>query len=134
MLIAQKIKKISLPDRPHTLPMLPTENNIKSLELWLLDTFSETTFNISAEPLPQMSGKPQSFHITENAIPYSANSPIPIPHHWKEKAKQQLDKDVELGILRKAPIRRTHRMVHENGNCPQERWLTKMPHRFSTNK
>ena len=84
--------------------MLPTENNIKSLELWLLDTFSETTFNISAEPLPQMSGKPQSFHITENAIPYSANSPIPIPHHWKEKVKQQLDKDVELGILHKAPL------------------------------
>ena len=84
--------------------MLPTENNIKSLELWLLDTFSETTFNISAEPLPQMPGKPQSFHLTENAIPYSANSPIPIPHHWKEEVKQQLDKDVKLGILCKAPL------------------------------
>ena len=102
MLIAQKNKKnISLPHRPHTLPMLPTENNIKSLELWLLDTFSETTFNISAEPLPQMSGKPQSFHITENAIPYSANSPIPIPHHWKEEVKQQLDKYVELASCAK---------------------------------
>ena len=51
-----------------------------------------------------MSRKPQSFHITENAIPYSANSPIPIPHHWKEEVKQQLDKDVKLGILRKAPL------------------------------
>lgn len=29
---------------------------------------------------------------------------MPIPHHWKQKVKEQLDQDEELGIIRKAPV------------------------------
>ena len=51
-----------------------------------------------------MSGKPHKFHLKENAIPFAAHAPVPIPHHWKDEVKRQLEKDIEMGIIRKAPI------------------------------
>ena len=51
-----------------------------------------------------MSGKPHRFHLKENAIPFAAQTPIPIPHHWKDEVKRQLEKDIEMGIIRRAPI------------------------------
>ena len=50
-----------------------------------------------------MSGKPHKLHLKDNAIPYAAHSPIPVPHYWKEEIKQQLDKDVEW-CMRKVPV------------------------------
>ena len=93
-----------LPERPATLPFEPIEENIHKLESWLMDQFSKSTFDITSQPLPPMSGKPQKLHIIDNATPYAAHSPIPVPHHWKEEVKIQLEKDVEMGILQKVPV------------------------------
>ena len=93
-----------LPERPTAIPILPSDENIPQLESWLLSHFSKSTFDITSKPLPQMSGKPQKFHLVENALPYAAHSPIPIPHHWKEEIKTQLETDVEMGILQKVPV------------------------------
>ena len=51
-----------------------------------------------------MSGKPHKIHLVDDALPFAAHTPIPIPHHWKDEVKRQLDEDVEKGILRKAPL------------------------------
>ena len=51
-----------------------------------------------------MSGKFQKLHIVDNAIPYAAHSPIPVPHHWKEEVQIKLQKNVEMGILQKVPV------------------------------
>ena len=40
----------------------------------------------------------------ENAVPFAAHTPIPIPHYWKDEVKRQLEKDIEMGIIRRAPI------------------------------
>ena len=50
-----------------------------------------------------MHGKPHCFHLRDNAIPYAAHTPIPIPHNWKE-VELQLQKDVDMGVLRKVPV------------------------------
>lgn len=94
----------TLPIRPPELPFPPTENDIPNLQSWLLSTFKDSTFNIDKYPLPPMSGKPLQVHLEPNAIPYASHSPIPIPHNWKNEVKNQLDKDVAMGILRKAPV------------------------------
>ena len=94
----------NLPPRPDAPSFLPTEENTSKLEIWLLDAFSKTTFNTDIEPLPLMTGKKHHIHITENAEPYITHSPIPIPHHWKEEVKRQLDQDVDMGVVRKVSV------------------------------
>ena len=99
--IAERVER--LPSRPAYIPYSATEENIPKLEAWLQEKFSSTTFN-TTDPLPLMSGKPHKFHLKENAIPFAAHTPIPIPHHWKDEVKRQLEKDTEMGIIRRAPI------------------------------
>ena len=94
----------NLPVKPETLPYPAIPENIPKLKKWLLDSFSETTFNTRASVLPVMSGKPHKIHLKEGVIPFAAHTPIPIPHHWKEEVKTQLDRDVDVGIIQKAPI------------------------------
>ena len=103
-LIGINSSSCQVPPRPSELPYPPTEENIEKLEKWLLDAFSETAFNVDAEPLPVMAGKPHHIHLTDDAELYAANTPIPIPHHWKKEVKEQLDQDEEMGIIRKVPV------------------------------
>ena len=35
--------------------------------------------------------------------PHAVHTAIPVPHHWKRKVKQQLDRDVKLGIIEPVP-------------------------------
>lgn len=90
--------------QPIEVPHAPTEDNVEKLEAWLLDHFTDTVFNTNSEQLPIMSGKPQ---LVDDAIPHASHSPIPIPYHWKKEVKEQIDKDVEMGILRPVPVGET---------------------------
>lgn len=90
--------------RPTKLPYEPNEKNIPLLKKWLLDHFSESVFNIDVDILPVMKGTPHSIHLKNDAIPYAAHTPIPVPYHWKEAVKSQLDNDEKHGIIRKAPV------------------------------
>ena len=94
----------SIPMRPEKPPFEPTEDNVPLLQEWLLNQFSKTAFNVNADYLPVMKGKPHKIHLKKDAIPYAAHTPIPIPHHWKDEVKSQLDRDEKMGIIRKAPL------------------------------
>ena len=96
--------KSKLPVKPQKIPYPAIPENISNLKKWLLESFSKTTFNTKADVLPVMSGKPHKIHLKEGVIPFAAHTPIPIPHHWKEEVKTQLDRDVEMGIIQEAPI------------------------------
>ena len=51
-----------------------------------------------------MCGRPHKFHLKENADSFAAHIPIPIPHHWRDEVKRQLEKDIEMGIFQRVPI------------------------------
>ena len=95
---------LNVSEGPEKPPFPCTEENVTLLQDWFLHEFKDTVFNVNAEPLPVMKGAPHKIHLKENAIPYAAHTPIPIPHHWKDEVKNQLDKDEQLGIIRKAPV------------------------------
>ena len=40
----------------------------------------------------------------ENAEPGPFHKAFPIPMHWKQKVKEQLDNDVKMGVLAKVPL------------------------------
>ena len=54
-------------------------------------------------------------HVDENAKPYAVHTPAPVPLHWQEAVKKQLDDDVKLGVIEKVPMGEPsiwcHRMV-----------------------
>ena len=50
-----------------------------------------------------MTGEPLNIAFLPEHIPTAVHKPIPIPHHWKDKVKTQLDTDVALGIIEPVP-------------------------------
>ena len=104
------------PPLPTSLPYPPTEENRIKLQEFLLDHYRSSTFNTCEhQPLPMMSGPPMALQIDESAEPVAHYTPIPVPFHWQEKVKSDLDRDVLLGVLEKVPIGEPvtwcHRMV-----------------------
>ena len=97
-------KRTTPPERPHQIPFEQTEKNIPRLKSWLLDAFASSAFNqCPHQGLPKMTGEPVKLHLKENVTPYAAHTPIPVPHHWKQKVKEDIDRDVRLGIIEKVP-------------------------------
>ncbi len=92
------------PDRPPALPFTPTEDNVDRLEKWIISHYASSAFNVCEhQPLPEMSGRPLTVHFRPEAVPKAFHTPIPVPHHWKEAVKADLDRDVRLGTIEPVP-------------------------------
>ena len=90
------------PPRPSKLPFTPNEENVPKMREWLINRYSSSTFNrCTHQKLPTMSGPPIKLNVDPDAIPTAVHTPAPIPIHWREKVKQQLDEDVRLGVIEK---------------------------------
>ena len=50
-----------------------------------------------------MAGNPLKISFNPNYKPIAAHKPIPVPVHWKQEVKSQLDADVALGIIEPVP-------------------------------
>ena len=104
------------PPRPNKLPFTCSPENNEKMRQWLVERFASSTFNqCTHQPLPGMTGPAISLHVDPDATPTAVKSPVPVPLHWQEIVKQQLEDDVNLGVLEKVPIgepsRWCHRMV-----------------------
>lgn len=56
------------------------------------------------KPLQTMRGKPLNMTFIPGSTPTTFHTPIPVPHHWKKKVKQDLNQDVSLGIIKPVPV------------------------------
>ena len=93
------------PERPTSLPFPATKANRKRLEKWLLDHYSSTAFNTCThQPLNLMKTPMLRLMIDEDAKPRVHHKPIPIPLHWQEKVKAQIDGNVRMGLMEPVPI------------------------------
>ncbi len=93
-----------IPTRPSEIPFPPTEENVVKLENFLKESFSSSTFSQQA-PFPSMSNSiPAKIHLKEGAVPHFKGVPIPVPLHWRETIKKQLDDDVERGVIEPVPV------------------------------
>lgn len=109
------------PPLPTELPYPPTEENRERLEQWLLNYYKSSTFNVCEhQPLPLMSGPPMKLMIDENAEPTTHHSPIPVPIHWQEQVKADLDRDVALGVIEPVPIGEPVTWCHRMVVCPKK--------------
>ena len=46
---------------------------------------------------------PMQVFIDPDATPTTVHTPAVVPIHWREDVKEQLDKDVRLGVIEKVP-------------------------------
>ena len=91
-----------VPKRPLKIPYPPTDGNVARLKEYLVNSF-ETVFN-RTRPFREMNCKPAHIHLKRDAVPFATHVPIPVPIHWKEQVKSDLDRDVEDGIIEKVPV------------------------------
>ena len=94
------------PPVPTALPFQPTEENREKLENWIKEKYASSAFNqCSHQPLPLIkSSPPLKLYVDEAARPVAVHKPVPIPMHWMKEVKEQLDKDVRLGVLEPVPV------------------------------
>ena len=50
-----------------------------------------------------MTGDLMTVTLRQDAIPHAIHTPIPIPLHWEKAVKEDLAKDVALGIIEPVP-------------------------------
>ena len=82
---------------------IPTNGNQQ--EQWIKKHFESSAFNTCLhQPLQTMTGKPLDITLISGVTPTAVHTPIPVPHHWKKRVKQDLDRDVALGIIEPVPI------------------------------
>ena len=103
------------PDPPD-LPFEPTEENIPKLKQFIIEYYAASTMNMCAhQQLPEMTGPPIHFTLKPDAQPVAVHTPAVVPLHWMAPVREQLMRDVELGILEKVPANEAtvwqHRMV-----------------------
>ena len=103
------------PDPPK-IPMEPLPENLEKLRNYIVEHYSSSTMNMcSHQSLPEMAGPPLHFTLKEGTVPKVVHTPAKIPVHWKDTVKQQLDRDVRMGILKEVPpdepVEWQHRMV-----------------------
>ncbi|XP_057299519.1 uncharacterized protein LOC130630139 [Hydractinia symbiolongicarpus] len=92
------------PPIPDTIPFPATPEYTEQLEVWIKTYFSSSAFNTCKhQKLQVMTGEPLKIQFREDENPVSVHKPIPVPHHWKESVKDQLDQDVNLGIVEPVP-------------------------------
>ena len=92
-----------IPTRPTKLPYPPTSENVDKLKSYLIDKFESSVFS-RTKPFREMKCKPAHIHLKPEAAPFATHSPIPIPIHWKEQIKADLDRDEEDGIIERVPV------------------------------
>ena len=109
-----KIRTVA-PDPP-PIPYEPIEDNVDKIKEFIVQYYSSSTMNMcSHQKLPEIAGPPLSFKLKDGASPKAVHTPATVPVHWHDKVKEQLDRDVRMGILERVepnePAVWQHRMV-----------------------
>ena len=92
------------PSRPANLPFRCCSENNDAMRMWLLDRYSQSTFNkCPHQKLDSITGPELRFHMKPSASFKVVHTPAMVALHDQEEVKAQLDADVALGVLEKVP-------------------------------
>ena len=102
-------------------PVKSTDINREELEQFLLEYYKSSTFNTCThQPLPMMSGPPMKLTVDPEATPVAIHKAIPVPIHFKEQVKADLDRDVHLGVIERVPMSTPTTWCHRMVICPKK--------------
>ena len=99
--------KCSCPRRflPPEIPEFKEGATAEKLKKIIMNHYASSAFNrCTRQTLPLMKGDPLPI-ITDPAVqPVAIHSHIPVSLHWKKKVKEDLDRDVALGVIEPVPV------------------------------
>ena len=101
-----------VPEAPKYVPGL----SIPELRKLIIKHYAASAFNkCTRQTLPMMRGDPLPIPVRKDAKPVAVHTPVPVPLHWEEKVKRDLERDVSLGVIEPVPLNTPvtwcHRMV-----------------------
>ena len=93
------------PPVPNMPPFQITEGNTAQVQQWFLTQYAASAFNNCVhQPLPLMTGLPPlRILLKDNVTPHALHRPATIPLHWLDKVKQDLFRDIDLGVIEPVP-------------------------------
>ena len=92
------------PGRPDMLPFPATTENTAKMKGWLLENYKSSTFNrCPHQSLPTMTGPEMEIRVHATCVPSVTRRLVKVPIHWRKKVKEDLDRDVALGVIEKVP-------------------------------
>merc|ERR1712015_401059 len=119
------LKRSVVPNQPVKPPYELKEENRKKLEQFILDYYAISVFNkCEHQQLPILSGEPMQILIDKTRPrPVPANKPSTVPQHWEIQVRNDVNRDVRLGVIEKVPENtpqtycvRMHAVRKHNGN------------------
>ena len=86
------------------------------MKSFLVERYRASTYNTCQhQPLPMMHWPPMELFVQKDARPHAVYQPAVVPVNWEKMVKQDLDRDVALGVLEvvqeNTPMKWCHRMV-----------------------
>ena len=96
------LRTSSPPQHP---PFAITPQNSHLVQEWLLETYATSAFNTCPhQPLPLMTGLPPLRVIVKDGTePVAIHRPSTIPDYWVEQVRQELERDIALGVIKRVP-------------------------------
>ena len=99
----------------------------------ILKHYTSSTFNTCThQPLPKMHGPPLELHVNPDAKPYIANIPTSSLAHWEKQVKDNLARDIALGVIEEVepntPVRLCHRMILQRKHNGDPRQTVNLQH------
>ena len=92
------------PAPPQPAYPLTVENRSK-LEEQIKAHYASSVFNqCGTQSLPEITGPPLKIFLKKGAVPQAVHKAIPVPIHWQEEVRQELERDCMLGILEKVEV------------------------------
>ena len=94
----------ALPPKPSPPPanIQDTEELKKLVE----ERYAASAFNqCDHQRLPLMTDSPPlQLHVNSKATPVAVHKAVPVPIHWQQQVKAELDRDIRLGVIEQVPI------------------------------
>ena len=86
-------------------PPFRSELTRTQMKKQIIEHYAASAFNrCTRQTLPMMKGDPLHIITDPAAMPVATHSPIPVPLHWEERVKQDLERDVALGVIEPVPV------------------------------
>ena len=79
--------------------------NRAQLEEQIRSHYKSSVFNqCGTQELPEITGPPLKIFLKKGAVPQAVHKAVPVPVHWREEVRQELERDCALGILEKVEL------------------------------
>ena len=97
-------KRVAPASKPDKLPFKACSENVPKMKQYIINRWGPSTFNkCPHQVLPEIDAPEMKLHVSPDAKPINLRTPAPVALHWLDQVKEDLDRDVALGVLERVP-------------------------------